>query len=301
MAWWAIRSMRKQRMGKGTAWAVPAFAVLYFLSTISIVSNIFVKTSTFMNERYLFMPSVAFCLLLAWLSFVRLPETRLGKWAGIGLAGFVAVGFAAGTLMRVPDWGGDGTRLVESAVRVSKESYRANYYYANMLYNDRLLPMSKIAGSTSTEAMKSVMDTIERHLDKSLAVNPGYRLAAPLKVQLAVRRFNDDKDLDKLLKNFETLITNQPGNGDMLVPVLDVLKSLKGADPNIYNFFCYRVGYNFYFRKMRDPAGGIEFLNLALENFPQDTNTIQALIEIYQASGNSAKVRELQQRLGLGR
>ncbi|MBL7807869.1 MAG: hypothetical protein JNN28_08655 [Saprospiraceae bacterium] len=136
-------------------------------------------------------------------------------------------------------------------------------------------------------------------MNKSLQINPGYRLAAPMKVQLAVIRYNQDKNLEKLLLDLEKLILNQPANGDMLVMVLDVLKSLKGADPNIYNFFCHRVGYNFYFVKMQDPDGAIEFLNLALANYAQDRNTIQDLIQVYTSMGDQNKVRELQQRLGM--
>jgi hypothetical protein len=116
---------------------------------------------------------------------------------------------------------------------------------------------------------------------------------------MAVARYNEDKDLDKLLKSLERLIQGQPLNGNMLTMVLNVLKSFKSADPNIYNFFCHRVGYNFYYIKMQDPEGAITFLNLALANFPQDKNTMQDLIQIYTTMGNQGKVRELQQRMSM--
>ena len=114
---------------------------------------------------------------------------------------------------------------------------------------------------------------------------------------MGVGRCNQDKDLDKLLKALGALIQNQPGNGAMLTMVLEVLKSLKGADPNIYNFFCHRVGYNFYFVKKHDPEAAITFLNLALANYPQDKNTMQDLMQIYTSTGNQAKLREMQQRM----
>lgn len=304
LGFWAFRQMRKSRASEPSDWAVPAYCILYFLLTISVVSNIFVRTSTFLNERYLFLPSVGFCLLAAWFFAQKLPAmlrkpVEQPHLVPAVLTGILLVLFGIRTLSRVPDWGGDGTRMVESQIKVSSESYRANYYYANLLYQDHYLKVEKATDAASVAERNRLIGEIEPYINKSLSINPGYRLAAPLKVQMAVARFNQDKDLDKLLKELERLIQAQPSNGEMLGMVLEVLKSLKGADPNIYNFFCHRVGYNFYFVKMQDPNGAIEFLNLALANYGLDKNTIQDLIQVYSSMGNQAKVREMQQRLTL--
>jgi len=304
MGVWAWRQLKKTRDTETSGSLVPAFCILYFLLTISVVSNIFVRTSTFLNERYLFMPSVGFCLLVAWFAARKLPEllrkpyNKPNLWSAV-LIGAIALLFGLRTWTRVPDWGGDGRGLVESAMRVSSGSYRANYYYANFLYQERYLKIEKATDAALVAERNTLLDTISHYLNRSLEINPGYRLAAPLKVQMAVGRFNQDKDLDKLLKALEALIQNQPANGAMLTMVLEVLKSLKGADPNIYNFFCHRVGYNFYFVKKHDPEGAITFLNLALENYPQDKNTVQDLIQVYTSTGNQAKLREMQQRMAM--
>ena len=116
---------------------------------------------------------------------------------------------------------------------------------------------------------------------------------------MAIAKYNQNKNLDQLLQTFEKLIQGQPGNGEMLGMVLDVLKTLKGSDLNIYNFFCHRVGYNFFYVKKQDPEGGITFLNLGLENYPLDKNTMQDLIDIYTSMGNQSKVLEMQQRMRL--
>ncbi|MCC7466285.1 MAG: hypothetical protein IT261_08455 [Saprospiraceae bacterium] len=301
LGWWAYRTLRQSKAGERSGWAVAGYGILYYLLTISIVSNLFVRTSTFMNERYLFLPSVAFCMVLAWFALKKLPEMAkgAGEWAGIALLAVVASAFAVRTWTRIPDWEGDGAKLVESAIQVSGNSYRANYYYANLLYEKQYKPLEKATDATSVAQRIAILNEIEPYLNKSLQINPGYRLAAPIKVQLAVIRFNQDKNLEKLLLDLEQLILHQPENGDMLTMALGVLKSLKGSDPNVYNYFCHRVGYNFYFVKKQDPLGAIEFLNLALENYSQDRNTIQDLIQVYTSMGNQNKVRELQQRLSM--
>ncbi|HMG16206.1 MAG TPA: glycosyltransferase family 39 protein, partial [Saprospiraceae bacterium] len=43
-----------------------SFSIFYFLITLSIVSNLFFPIGTNMSERFMFMPSIGFCLLLAY-------------------------------------------------------------------------------------------------------------------------------------------------------------------------------------------------------------------------------------------
>ncbi|HXV36088.1 MAG TPA: DUF1736 domain-containing protein, partial [Myxococcota bacterium] len=81
--------------GRGIA----AWSLLYFLATFSIVSNLFFSVGTFMNERFLFMPSVGFCLLLAWILLSKLPGwlgawPRLARRAPLAIAALFALGFA---------------------------------------------------------------------------------------------------------------------------------------------------------------------------------------------------------------
>ena len=88
---------------------------MFFLLTLSIVSNLFVSVGSFMNERFAYMPSVAFCVLIAWLLSRKLPEFFkenpdapgiLTAGVLVGMAGF----FAWRTMTRVPD----GARLASA-------------------------------------------------------------------------------------------------------------------------------------------------------------------------------------------
>lgn len=298
---WAVwriffsRTARDKTAGNKPDTRIAAYGILVYLLTLSVVTNIFVSTSTFMNERYLYMPSVGYCLLMAWL-FTRVLPTRFGKSGpslAAGLAGIVALLFAWRVYVRVPDWGGDGSKLVEKAVRVSKDSYRANYYYAAMLFKERY---EKQLPATST-ARAALLDEISTHLDRSLEINPGYRTAGTMKVLVATAKYRENPQPAALLAILEDLISKQPYNGDMLVQLIAVLKAMKGADPNIYNRFCHRIGYDFYYRQKGDLNGAAEFLKLALDNFSQDPNALQGLMEIYTAMGDQQKAADMQQRL----
>ena len=65
------------------------YGILFYLMTLSIVSNFVFPVGTFMGERFAFMPSVGFCMVLgAWL--VRFSSGRnlnlaLGVMGGIVL------------------------------------------------------------------------------------------------------------------------------------------------------------------------------------------------------------------------
>ena len=66
MGIWAVLNIRKK--------SIPAYAILFYLLTLSIVSNLFVSVGTFMNERFVYMPSVAFCLVVGWFFARVLPK-----------------------------------------------------------------------------------------------------------------------------------------------------------------------------------------------------------------------------------
>lgn len=278
---------------------VAAYSILFYLLTISVVSNIFVSTSTFMNERYVYMPSAGFCLLAAWLLVEGLPGRLAGKSSGPGMLGIILVGvvallFAWRVFVRVPDWGGDGSKLVEKAVQVSKDSYRANYYYAAMLFKERY---QKQQVGPDPAARTALLEEISRHINRSLEINPGYRLAGTMKVEVSAAKYRENQQPAPLLADLEDLVLKQPYNGDMLVQLLAVLKALKGADPNLYNRFCFRIGYEFYYKLKGDMNGGIEFLRLALDNYPRDLSALQGLVEIYTVLGDQARAADMQQRL----
>jgi hypothetical protein len=54
-----------------------SFGILYYLATLSIISNLFFPVGTNMAERLAFMPSVGFCLIIGILMVVWLEEKRV--------------------------------------------------------------------------------------------------------------------------------------------------------------------------------------------------------------------------------
>lgn len=106
--------------------SVPAFGILYFIITFSIVSNLLFNLGTFMNERFLFMPSIGFTLLVGWwlyrLSMASAPA--LQKTA-VGVTSAICLLFGIKTFVRNFTWKDDFT-LFLTDVKTSDNSIKCN-------------------------------------------------------------------------------------------------------------------------------------------------------------------------------
>lgn len=105
---------------------VPAFGILYFIITFSIVSNLLFNVGTFMNERFVFMPSIGFTLIVGWwlyrLATASVPA--LQKTA-VGITGVVCLLFGVKTFTRNFTWMDDFT-LFLTDVKTSENSIKCN-------------------------------------------------------------------------------------------------------------------------------------------------------------------------------
>src|SRR5204862_3261411 len=116
-----------------------AFSILYFLISISIVSNIFIVIGTVMAERLLYSPSLAICLVIAVLltkafqtEEYNLNTSTLNLFLKNNLRPFVITGaililFSFKTITRQQVWEND-MHLYESGVHDSPNSSRCRYF-----------------------------------------------------------------------------------------------------------------------------------------------------------------------------
>lgn len=288
MGIWAVLNLRKR--------SVPAYAILFFLITISIVSNLFVSVGTFMNERFVFMPSVGFCLLAAWFLARKLPEWLKEQPDRPYLLGAGVLAIAAGlfgwiTINRVPDWK-DALSLNTSAVRNSSGSARSHCFYVTALYENKYLKTKDPAEK------KALVDTMEYHINRSLEINPNYGSAQVMQGAIAAARFEQDKQMDKLFNTFGDLMEKIPNNTNFrpfFDKYIDYLAK-NGGNPNKINAFCYRIGYEYFYKQKQDTKNALAVLELALPTQFEDERVLNALAEIYSATGNTAKAAEMRAR-----
>ena len=116
---------------------IETYSIVYYLLTLSIVSNIIVNLGTFMNDRFIFMASVGFCIFLVHILTEKVQKLpfSFSKYVSFSLLGIFIIFYAFKTYSRVPDWE-NALTLNKSAIKVSKNSARANSFMATALYND---------------------------------------------------------------------------------------------------------------------------------------------------------------------
>ena len=148
------------------AWALCIWA---YLLPLFIVSNLLVPIGVFMAERFMYIPSIAFCLfaayaLVLWLPALFKAQPGAGKMAGGAVFGIAVVAFSAMSFDRTAAWKDDFT-LAVTDVKVSSESVKSNAM-AGDEYRHR-------ADTMADPVMKrDYLERAEKHLRTALAVFP---------------------------------------------------------------------------------------------------------------------------------
>jgi len=286
MGLWALWNLKKR--------SIPSYAILYYLVTISIVSNVFVSVGTFMNERFLYMPSLGFCLLAGWFFTRKLPEWLKEKPDAaypLGMLVFVTIAglFAYRVVTRIPDWQSVLT-LNGAAVKVSEGSARSHCFYTKGIYEERYVKEKNLA------VKKVLVDEMEYHIKRSLEINPNYGAALIMRFNVAAARFEIDHQLDKFFHVAEDILEKIPYNSTFRNNLAIYLKYIDGSNAEKYMAFCYRVGYEFFWKKKNDPTAALFFLEFALNRQYEDIRTLESIAEISEATGNPAQAAEFRTR-----
>jgi tetratricopeptide (TPR) repeat protein len=165
-------------LGAFTFWGIfkrnkYAYAVVWFVVPLSIVSNIFVQVGTFMNERFIYISSIGFCMVLADFLIYHLPKwlKQQSLYRGV-VAVFVLVLlslYGVDTVARNKAWYDDFT-LSTTDVKTSPESAKANYDAARV-YN---IELQRAADSTTRD---SITRLINRYSRRAVEIHPNYENA----------------------------------------------------------------------------------------------------------------------------
>lgn len=105
---------------------VPAYAILFFIFTFSITSNLLFNVGTFMNERFVFVPSAGFTLLVGWwIYLLATAKTPVLQKTAVGLTMVICLLFGIKTFTRNFTWKDDFT-LFLTDVKTSENSIKCN-------------------------------------------------------------------------------------------------------------------------------------------------------------------------------
>ncbi len=252
---------------------IPAFAVLFYLATISIISNLVFPVGTFMNERFIFISSVAFVIVLSWILVEKLPAWlpgKLGLPLGLLLAGCIVIGYGAKTYTRIPVWE-NALTLNSAAIKVSPNSARANTFMATALYQ-------KYRATEDVEEQKKILGDMGIYIRRAVDIYPAYFSGLTMYVGVLSEEFRFDQDIDKLLAGFRRVFENR----DYLQFVdqyMDFLDKQPQYTEKVTAFY-YQVGYQIFWQQRRNRQYAIKYLQRGLNLQPGNSALQNAMDEV---------------------
>lgn len=232
-----------------------SFGVLFFLLTLSIVSNVVFPVGTNMAERFIFMPSVGFCFVLAVILLQFLKKQAVN--VAIGLALIMGVM----TFMRNFDWK-DNYTIFTTDVKVSQNS-------AKLQCSAGGTKIEKAANEMDAQRKKQLLSEAITHLRRSLEIHPQFKNPYLLLGNAYIYL----EDYDKAIEEYQ--------NGLKLDPEFRDVKT------NIA--MAYREKGRIYGQKDNNLPKALEMLEKAVFFNPNDAQSYSFLGTVYGIAGQTDK------------
>jgi tetratricopeptide (TPR) repeat protein len=251
LTFWAFKKIKASN--------IAAWGWLWFIVALFPMSNILINVGTFLSERFLFISSLGFAMIVSYFLFSQAATRRLspGIRTGIGIAVITLYVIAVG--LRMPAWKSNFT-LFTTDVETSKNSAKVNNAAAGE-YN-------RVAGlANSTEEQKMWARKALPKSNRALELHPTYKNA-----------FLQKGNAYFYLRDYETAI-EQYKNCLQLDP--------NDPDANSNLALAYRSAGQYYGEEKQDLSSAVRYLNKAYEMNPNDYETLRLLGVAYGFSGRS--------------
>lgn len=249
-----------------------SYGILFFLITLSIVSNIVFPIGTNMGERFMFMPSVGFCFVLAVLLWRLVQWQQKGtkitklKQLNIGLVavGLISLLFATKTFTRNFVWK-DNYTLFTTDVHTSPNSAKLR----NAVGGELLTQSTK----EKDEAKRNKMLTeADGHLAEANRIHPTYKNAYLLRgnVNNYLRKY------DESISYYQKALQIDPD-------YQDAINNLA---------ITYTNAGQYHGEVLRETDKALGYLNEAIKLRPKDLETLRLLGIAHGVKGEVNKTLE---------
>jgi len=269
---------------------VLSFSVLFYLITLSVTSNLFVKIGCTLGERFLFVPSLAYCIAL-----VVIVERLMKKISGpsqlmrnvVMVICLALVPFVWKTYDRNKDWK-DNITLFSADVDAVPNSARAHFSLASALNNSAPMePDPAKKGSMLNRAIAGFHTTIDIYPEFTAAwYNMGvayYTLGDEANAQASYERAIELNPKDKqALNNMGVIYFNKKEYANALA----FFKRAVEADPSFPDPYA-NIGAAYH--NQRDYTNAITYYLKALSIQPRNRGVLSNLSKAYNNIGETEK------------
>jgi tetratricopeptide (TPR) repeat protein len=262
-----------------------AFVVIYYLVTLFLVSNIPFNMGTFMNERFIYFSSLAYCIFIAWLIIALSAKFKKQKFFNLACLSFILLLYGYKTIDRNKAWK-DNYTLFTTDVKTSKNSAKSNCSAGGAIYETA----HTVA---DPRKKKQMLQTAAGYLKKAIDIHGKYADAWQLLGNVSYETGNYGYALDCYLKVFEInpndaitwqnveVVLNKYNPVDKKIQICERLLKI---DPNRYGIN-YMLG-NLYGKNKNNLPVAIEYLTKAYHINP---NSFEVCKDLGVAFGLSEK------------
>ncbi len=265
--------------------SIYSWSILFFLATLSIVSNLLFPIGVFMNERFIYISSLALCILVAWFVIEKVqPKFQSEKQFNVTILPILALiilAFSVKTIMRNPAWK-DSYTLFSTDIKTSPNSAKCNIALGEAIYHQGEEFKSK---AQRKEKLKESMYYLRRAID----IHPRYANAMLL---LGNAYFEYDRNVDSTTHYYLEALRVKPLMRDVYLNIETVAKALKTVDERI-EFFekvnsyydkNFKVNYllgTWYGKEKNDSKNAIKYLTKATVIDPTNFDALNNLGLVY--------------------
>lgn len=236
-----------------------SYAILFYLITLTIVSNVVFPIGTNMAERFIFMPSVGFCLAIGILLTQLYKKTSMT--IPLAIVGVIALLFSIKTITRNFVWK-DNFTLFTTDVEVSQNSAKLR---------------NSVGGDLTAKALEQKDESIKKgmlqeavvHLKEAIKIHPTY------------------KNAYLLMGNAEYHLENYQAAEQSFNNALRLDPNYQEAFKNLA--YTHRELGQHYGEQVGDLQKALEYLNKAYQSLPDDFETNRLLGVAYGISRNEAE------------
>jgi tetratricopeptide (TPR) repeat protein len=246
-----------------------SYGILFYLITLSIVSNIVFPIGTNMGERFIFMPSIGFCfviVVLIWRLNEYWSKPKQDKQIRLVASSFIILGllllpFSYKTIIRNSAWK-DNFTLFTTDIEVSQNSAKLRNGVAGVLIEQGTKEINQVK-------QQQYFQEAIGHLKEAVKIHPTYQNA----YLLMGNAYN-------FLRQYETSIAYYE-------QALRINPNYKDAQQNLA--ITYRDAGRYYGQELNNPVKSIEFLEKANTLQPNNWETLRLLGIAYGVSGQTTK------------
>jgi tetratricopeptide (TPR) repeat protein len=260
------------------------FVIFTYFGGLLLYSNLLFPIGTFMNERFLYVPTIAISVLLAW-SILKIKSAKVS----LGVASVLVLLYSFKTVDRNIAWESDES-LALTDIEVSSESAKCN-----MAAGLAKIDLSK---EERSEAKKKILllDGL-KYLRRSLEIYPTY---FPPMI-LSGNAYSMLKDYNTAYSFYENCLRMSPSDNNTLQNLEYVAQEATAdgqfeiAKDAMLLYLKYKEGNagvneklgELYGKNLQQPATGLPYLIRANELNPNDDGIVQKIGVAYALSGNN--------------